>query len=111
MALNCKPGDLAVIIREAKGRDDICGRIVEVIKKAPSKGDFLLPCGYRHHEVNRGDEWIVRFPNLVKVDLSCGGSRLAEFACVSDCSLRPLRDSDGQDERFAWAGKPAKEPA
>lgn len=108
MKLNCKPGDLAVIIREGRGRDDLCGRIVEVIKAA-SKDRFELPDGFMQgpSEDSR-PRWVCRFPNKVRVDIDIGGSRMAEYATAPDSALRPIRPEEGDDETLTWAGKPEK---
>lgn len=77
--MNCKPGDLAVIVGAASG--SALGAIVEVLRmKRPS----CPACGSVEWWILfRGEEW--------------GG-------CDKD--LRPIRPGEGDDETLSWAGKP-----
>lgn len=75
--MNCKPGDLAVIIR-ARKKPEWLGRVVEVIRPFDS------------------ESWVT-------------DPMPSEFVSVMDCALRPIRDSDGEDETLIWAGLPNKQ--
>lgn len=81
--MNCKPGDLAVIVRSAAGNE---GRIVQCL-------DFVgVGDGYYD------DSWLI--------DREIAGT-FEPLRFISDSKLRPLRDNDGEDETLTWAGKPA----
>ena len=79
MKLNCKPGDLAVLIRSRKDPSHI-GKILTVVAWcALTEG------------------WIVD-PPLTSGPIS--------WRSVDDKFLRPIRDGNGEDETFEWAGTP-----
>ena len=83
MTLNCKPGDLAVVIRG--NPESNLGKVVQVV------------------DVNAF--WTVHFGewmwNVADDDIS-----------FSDVCLRPIRDQPGADETLTWAGlpKPISQP-
>lgn len=83
MKLRCRPGDLAVLI---KGQN--IGVLVDVLNLNDDEIGFwdVIP-----HSACRGHDR----------DVSAG-----EICLAHDSKLRPLRDSDGEDETFTWAGKP-----
>ena len=97
--MNCKPGDLAVIVRSIHGN---LGKIVRCLR-------FL-----GHQEFDDGifcdDAWLVegRFDEVCFVSRRRGGD-----ATISDSDLRPIRDQPGEDEMLRIAGKPQdqREPA
>lgn len=105
--MNCKPGDLAVIVGFNPLIPEITGRIVEVLSAAPAAGDFRLPDG-RTNEAAGPGFWIVKFQNPVRARLDSGGTRLALYGACPDRRLRPLRGDPGADETMTWAGLPAK---
>lgn len=82
MKLNCKKCDKAIIVG-AFNRPDFIGRIVSVVD------------GPRLNRRRNVYYW--------KVDIDLDG-----HSGVADKHLRPLRDSDGEDETLTWAGKPEK---
>jgi hypothetical protein len=89
MSLNCKQGDLAVIVRSEAGNE---GAIVQCMR--------LLPPGTEGWET-LGPRWMVdRVLNG-----NCGPVR-----SVPDARLRPLRDSDGEDEVLRLVGRPVGTP-
>lgn len=107
--MNCKPGDLAVIVKS----DNIMniGKLVRVI--LPSPGNHL-PIGSHYFvkgiDFRRSGDW---FCWIVE---SCSSPLIAtpsgELHIVrpfSDRCLRPIRDQDGEDEMIRIAGKPNKE--
>lgn len=105
--MNCKPGDLAVVIHAG----EFMGRIVSVMYAAPTSVDFNLPDGYPHKPCSIGD-WIVDMGSPVSAKVSqSGNKRLAKFAVIQDRFLKPLRDNDGEDETLQWAPVPVKEIA
>ena len=85
--MNCKQGDLAVIVKSAAGNE---GVILTCIRpyNGPWKQYEYLP-GW---EVDR------------KIRAASG--EVSEF--VPDRLLRPLRDNPGTDESLLWAPVPSK---
>lgn len=81
--MNCKPGDLAVVVRSVCGNE---GKICRVLRAS----ELELP------------DWVVEFPTEIEWEI---GQR-SRVGHAADTSLRPIRDSDGPDETLAWAGKP-----
>ena len=84
--MNCKPGDLAVIVR--CGYRQNIGGLVEVRSR------------YRCEQ----GEWFV----MALSPLMTNRGPVSSMAVVwmDDADLRPIRDQDGEDETFEWAGKP-----
>lgn len=100
--MNCKPGDLAVIIR---GRTPGCkyvGSIVEVLKVERPTSIFGLI-------------WAVKFSRpLIGVALRKNGevlgvSGLSTVHGCPDAWLRPIRDQPGADETLRWLDVPVPE--
>lgn len=84
MKLNCKPGELCVIVG---GRvDSVIGKIVKTVRLDPIFND--PPC------------WILDEPIY---DLH--GREVAP----RDATMRPIRDQPGEDETLTWAPVPHKE--
>jgi hypothetical protein len=88
--MNCKPGDLAVIIRSVSGNE---GKIVRVLRMSKEKIGLLAPDGFKHGIVWDIDPHLPGWNGLI-----------AKWAL--DYQLRPIRDNDGEDETLTWAGKP-----
>jgi hypothetical protein len=90
--MNCKPGDLALIVR-CEIDDDVIGLVVRCESYEGRA---------RINDVQYLDAWIVDYQ----------GKRPPRdgFGC-SDSWLRPIRDSDGEDEMLRIAGKPMQQPA
>ena len=107
--MNCKPGDLAVIVRLRPENSHLLGQLVEVVS-TPPRGVFRLPDQRLHDPVSDGSWWVIKF--LAPVDLKCirGGSR-SRYAAIQDSALRPIRDpgEDAQDETLSWLPVPEKE--
>lgn len=104
MKLNCKPGDLAVVV----GSSDFSGLIVNVLHRAPQV-PFNLPDGYPHIACPEGNFWVIEFKSPIPAFIK--GSpipRQAKFATGRDDKLRPIRPGEGDDETLTWAGKPEK---
>lgn len=85
--MNCRPGDLAVIV----GGSKYAGHLVDVLFLAP-RADFFLPDGYPHEGCERGD-WVIKLKGSpVSVPLpSTGGVRMALYGACADRKLRPIR--------------------
>lgn len=88
--MNCKPGDLAIIIKDAITAKT-AGMIVTVLYAAPTDREFTLPDGFGHNR-SMPNQWIVQFSSPVKVwaDYARQRTRLALYASVADRYLRPL---------------------
>lgn len=99
--MNCKIGDLAVVI----GKGPIAGRIVEVFKACPQNVVFCLPDGYPHEPVDY--EWIVRLQNPAEVNTTGGMTRRTVWAPAPDRKLRPVSGIPMEDE----VTEDLKEPA
>ena len=84
--MNCKPGDLAVIICSGAGNE---GKIVEILR--PASGSESIP--FSHH--SQGFHWWIR---------SCGSPIKSLFSgsrketVYPDAWLRPIRPGDLEDE-------------
>ena len=88
--MNCKQGDLAVIVRSSAGNEY---KIVRCLRFIPR----LLQLG-RNGRVMETPCW--------EIDTPLRGF-LGTIDCfISDSQLRPLRDSDGEDEMLRLAGRP-----
>lgn len=85
--MNCKPGDLAIIIADAPG-DSTAGRIVEILHRAPTM-PHRLPCGTKA-SASGPESWVVKFQRPVRAPMAEGGTRLAIYAACPDRYLRPL---------------------
>ena len=86
--MNCKPGDLAIIVRTGKKTRLLLGRVIKVLKVQqgwPLNGDYSTV-----------DCWTYEPPMFMD-----GGTPLT-FA--NDCCLRPIRPQadDATDESAAW---------
>ena len=90
--MNCKPGDLAIII----GGSEWSGMIVEIICRAPI-GRFVLPNGDSAIGYC-SDGWVVKFQRKVRVPLVLGGWLMTEYGSGTDSKLRPLPGNLTEDE-------------
>lgn len=85
--MNCRPGDLAIIVKSVAGNE---GKIVRCIR--------LLPSGSDKKFVFDGPRWVIDRPVPDSIGL--------EISSLADCALRPIRDNDGEDEMLRITGKP-----
>jgi hypothetical protein len=89
--MNCKPGDLAIVVRCPDEAYEI-GKIVTCLRRE----DFLGVPAWRIdpplRTVTKGD-WMV------------------EGSWIEDACLRPIRDNPGKDETLDWCPVPTKETA
>lgn len=83
MGLNCKQGDLAVVVRSYAGNE---GKIVRCM----SLTEYAGALGF-------GPRWFTE-PTLFGV--------WGEPQAPLDACLRPLRDTEGEDEMLCIAGRP-----
>lgn len=104
--MNCKPGDLAVIVGTVLVPQNN-GKIVRVVRRAVP-GEVVSFCGIKVHlRDDRTDSW------WIESEGSDLGFLLANDHIVQcrerplgDKYLRPIRDSDDEDEMLRIAGKP-----
>lgn len=81
--MNCKTGDLAVIVRQPLTPYPLMGLIVRC--KEPSIHPLNGTVGWRLYDaLPTGDE------------------------CIADFLLRPIRDTPGEDETLQWAPVPGQ---
>jgi len=95
--MNCKPGDLAVVVRSTVGNE---GRIFKCLRLAdPSEFPFVFS----------GPVWHID----TEVNVLIAGAYKKRVALCEDAVLRPIRDNPGADETLTWAGlpQPSKETA
>lgn len=97
MKLNCKPGDLAIVVRSAAGNE---GKIVQCLKVHPSGVGGL----FRFY----GPVWEIDRP-LKTLRKTPVGTVEGERFFAPDICLHPIRDNDGEDEMLRIAGRPIAE--
>jgi hypothetical protein len=83
--MNCKPGDLAIILGSSK----FAGTIVEVLHLAPPN-DFTLPNGQWHEGCPNGGNWVLRLPRPVLAERMFGKPRWTLYGCGPDSRMRPV---------------------
>lgn len=109
MKLNCKPGDLAVIIdSNPVVNPDTGGVLCDVLHHPPAR-HFDLPDGTPARCL--GDlsaRWVIRLHRQIKVLWGDGTHHLATYAVCHDSKMRPIRDNPGADETLTWLDVPAK---
>lgn len=111
-ALNCRQGDLAVIVHSLTGKSE--GMIVHVVAPIgimqPGQR-FAGPDGRSCFTVCNGFYWWVRsegrpLPVRRYRNGRDVGSRLRTEAHMPDAWLRPIRDGEQPDELLTLVGKP-----
>lgn len=102
--MNCKQGDLAVMVRSRAGNE---GKIVRCIRLV-EPGLYPMSTGIPARlEAALGPWWEVDTPlNHVSISPHDLGAHLGLAPYARDCQLRPLRPDEGEDETLTWAGKP-----
>jgi hypothetical protein len=89
--MNCKPGDLAIIIRESEDAlsNPMAGRMVEVLYANPSHS-FELPDG-THHEPGLPGFWVCKsLGSPWNAPVKNNAHRLCMYGSIPDRVLRPL---------------------
>lgn len=89
--MNCKAGDLAIIVRSFAGNEGSIVRCVEYV-------------GVRSFKIV-GDQPTWKIDRKIKTM----SGYMSDLAC--DEFLKPIRDSDDEDEMLRIAGLPKKETA
>lgn len=99
--MNCKPGDLAIIVRVMN--EENLGEVVEVIRLASMDRHVLAENGITY-DFGVSTRWVIRSAGRpLKHSVGWPDS---EWHIARDCNLRPIRPTDGEDETLQWAGKP-----
>lgn len=111
MGLNCRPGDLAVIVRsDPLLRNE--GVIVKVDRWADARSFMNRPIGSEKGAANAKAGWICEGRHRQFARYSDGSWSVVEFeiGVIPDSELKPLRDNDEVDEtlRFEYAPKAAQ---
>lgn len=107
MKLNCKVGDLAIVVAPRSGGQcpDI-GKFAEVLEFV-GPGDLRTPDNIVvRRNGDNAPAWLIKYqrPALnVGID---GRMRTSLYAVMWDSRLRPIRDQPGEDETLSWAGLP-----
>lgn len=93
--MNCKPGDLAVVIKGPRS----AGRIVKVLRAYRRDEIVHSKCGNLRAIVDLqiGPAWHIEGHVFVMV-----GGKVYEIQVGYDSCLKPLRDNDGEDETLQW---------
>lgn len=81
--MNCKPGDLAIVIRSVAGNE---GKIVRCVRSTVYRAGLGFGLRWWTEPVLFGP--------------------FGEPQAPLDACLRPIRGSGGTDETLTWAGKP-----
>ena len=107
--MNCKPGDLAVVVRSTLGN---LGKIVRVIGPSLSNSvafgeTFVDPAtGITWRRDMHDFDWDVESAGLpLAIRFSRGNWETTFRRPVHDSALRPLRDNEDEDEMLRIAGK------
>lgn len=91
--MNCKPGDLAIVVRSKMGN---LGKVTRVVRLLQPGDIVQSECGTLVWVVqpDRRAIWLTETAFVLKF----GNSLVLEMTAFEDAHLRPLRDNDGVDE-------------
>ena len=92
--MNCKQGDLAIVVRSVAGNE---GKIVRCLK--------LEPAGFDYNDIDDGAIWVID-RSLNWIDERTG--RTGQSPSCPDINLRPIRDNPGPDETLTWEKNPER---
>ena len=92
--MNCKPGDLAVVVQSDTGIN--LGKVVQVVCLHDSETHDLDGVSFRRPQ---GPRWVI--------DPALRASDGRPLFTYKDIGLRPIRDQPGEDEMLRIAGNPA----
>lgn len=109
--MNCKPGDMAVIIdSDQYSNPDTGGVLCDVLHMpSPHIGRVTLPDGTVTTTTSDRPKWVIRTHRPILVSLFNGGGLTSvTYAICPDSKLRPIRPQadDGQDETLQWRDGP-----
>lgn len=91
--MNCEQDDVAIVVRAINPNN--LGKICRCLKLIPNE-PMLDPDG------------VLRLYNVWETDTVFEGWNGQEGTDIDDQSLKPLRDSEGEDEMLRISGKPVK---
>ena len=97
--MNCKPGDLAVFVKAHNQENN--GLIVRVERWVQAEERYSA-----RYYAGRAGWLVVSEGRPMKCVLHDGEVVYTQGAVALDYMLKPLRDSDGEDEMLRIAGKP-----
>lgn len=96
--MNCKQGDIAVVLRDPYCGNVDVGKLVDVVKFDGYDGDGE-PC------------WWCRGIGSALACYTDGYAPARDLVAIPDPWLKPIRNDPGEDETLRWAGLPHKETA
>jgi len=100
--MNCKPGDLAIVVSGVT-TPEMIGYLVTIVRRlAPNEsnnhgGLYLLTSDVC---------WLVEGLPLIPERTMDGRLHMVRQRGIADHHLRPIRPSEGADETLTWAGLP-----
>lgn len=111
MKLNCRPGDLAVIIASDPLTNPDTGGVLCDVLHAPTPhiGRVTFPDGTTVMSTSDIPKWVIRTHRPISVSYFIGGGLTSvTYAVCPDSKLRPIRPQadDGQDETLTWRDVP-----
>lgn len=95
--MNCKPGDLAVVVR-AIATPELVGCIVRCVRLATAEE--------RNPSWHDGATWLVSGDGRALPERRGRRVLFVDERFVRDQFLRPLRDQDGMDQTLEWKSVP-----
>ena len=108
MKLNCKPGDLAIVLSRRNGAACIAtGKFVEVVRSTAPSCLSQTPDGLwfkPHPESDSGAIWLIKYQHAELYFSKTGKPRTSLYDFIPDSRLRPIRDPgpDAVDETLIW---------
>lgn len=110
--MNCKEGDLAYVVGPCN-TPDLAGRFVVVERRSPLGEIFTSVDGQQVRLTADGPSWACRPASGQTLPWTITGANppqgmVFEFEerPIADSALRPIRDTDGEDEMLRIVGKP-----
>jgi len=99
--MNCKQGDLAIIVRSKAGNEGRLCTVLEMLGENPFYDGF--PWNFRD-----GPCWLIEYAGTPAFD---NFGQKYKRAPIPDAWLRPIRDpgEDAQDETLQWLPVPSRE--
>jgi hypothetical protein len=95
MKLNCKQGEIAIVVQSNAGNE---GRVLTCLHLASRKQCEAESLGW----------WTAGAVWVTDADLMCNDGTTTRL--YPDSRLRPLRDSEGEDEVLRLVGRPVGDP-
>ena len=113
MKLNCKPGDLAVIVSPRSGHPCyLTGRFCTVLKLAQNNR-VKMPDDHRVYELKGsvGACWLIQYSYPIAIISDLGQVAFSTYDLLWNSRLRPIRDPgpDAVDETLLWLPVPTNE--